>query len=374
MIKVLHFAGVINRYDFIDTVLTELKRDEFQVEALTVSDAKNRVGTYSSDEQYPSTCLHLPAVRGNWLRCYRALAAKIREFRPDVLHAHHYDEALIASILVRQGLVRHLVIGHHYSDHIYVLTRGIKRRAYLAVEKWCNRMASRVVVPSREVLDLLVSQGESESKVEVIPYGTDPKLSMSVDAERVSRLRSEYGLNGRFVVLTSCRLNPEKGLQHFLQAIPRVIRSVPDLSVVMAGDGTARDELEALARELNINDRVTFLGWRSDVLDWIALADCVVQPSLSESFCQVVVESMILETPIIVTPVGVAPDAIVSGERGGILVPIGSDEKIAEAIIQLAADKDLRRCLGRKGHEFIVSEYSLRATASKHEAIYRSLC
>jgi glycosyltransferase involved in cell wall biosynthesis len=142
----------------------------------------------------------------------------------------------------------------------------------------------------------------------------------------------------------------------------------------MAGDGAAKDELEEMARELDIRDRVTFLGWRSDVLDWIALADCVVQPSLSESFCQVVVESMILETPIIVTPVGIAPDAIISGERGGILVPIGSDEKIAEAIIDLAANKDLRRSLGRKGHEFVVSEYSLRATASKHEAIYRSLC
>lgn len=374
MIKVLHFAGVINRYDFIDTVLTELRKDEFEVEALTVSDARNRIGTYSANEQYSSTCLRLAAVRGNWVRCYWALRAKIQEFRPDIVHVHHYDETLIASILARQGLIRHVVVGHHYSDHIYVLTKGIKRRAYLAAERWCNRIASRVVVPSREVRDLLVRQGESGSKVEVIPYGIDPQLAGSVNAERVSRLRSEYGLDGRFVVVTSCRLNAEKGLQYFLRAIPKVLKAVPDLSVVMAGDGAAKDELEEMARELDIRDRVTFLGWRSDVLDWIALADCVVQPSLSESFCQVVVESMILETPIIVTPVGIAPDAIISGERGGILVPIGSDEKIAEAIIDLAANKDLRRSLGRKGHEFVVSEYSLRATASKHEAIYRSLC
>lgn len=373
-IKVLHFAGVINRFDFIDTVLTELDREEFEVEAVTVSEARNRIGGYSENERYRTTCLQLTSVRGNWLRCYRALAAKVKEFKPDILHTHHFDETVIGAILVRMDLVPKLVVGHHYSDHIYVLTRGVKRKFYLAIERWCNRKASRIVVPSQEVFDLLVSQGEDAAKLETIPYGTDPNQGRSVEKNKVKSLKKEFDLDEKFVVVTTCRLNPEKGLQHLLKAVPDIIKLVPNFRLLMAGDGAIAGDLKAMVKDLAIQKYVTFLGWRSDVLEWISLADCVVQPSLSESFCQVVVESLILETPIVVTPVGVAPEAIISGERGGILVPIGSHKEIAEAVVRLSADTEYRKKLGQSGRDFIISSFSLRATASKHEAVYRSIC
>jgi len=372
-IKVLHFAGVINRFDFIDTVLTELDRREFEIRAITVTEPRNRIGKYSEEEVYPSICLSLPSIRGNWLKCYKALAEEIRKFKPDILHTHHFDESILGALMVKFGIVPRLVIGHHYSDHIYVLTKGLKRKIFLEIERWCNSKAARTIVPTEEVRNLLLKQGENERRVVTIPYGVDPNLKCLVSNENVERLKIKYNLKDKFVVVTSCRLNREKGLEFLLRAIPDVIRVVPNLRLMMAGDGPMMGELKDLVKILDISQYVTFLGWRADALDWMSLADCIVQPSLAESFCQVITESLILERPVIATPVGIAPEVIVSGKRGGILVPIGNHAEIAKAIVKLAENADFRKMLGKTGKEFVASAFSLREVAAKYERVYREI-
>jgi glycogen(starch) synthase len=370
MIRVLHFAGIINRHDFIDTVLVNLDRSRFEIAALTAVPPQ-RAEPFGSGEAYPTCCLNVPVSYSNYPRLFAALVRAIRRFRPHVIHAHHYDEGFLAALAVR--LLRSpgaLVLGHHYSDHIYHLSTGVRRRAHLWVEAFTNAAASTIIVPAEEVFTLLVDrQGEPASKVEVIPYALPFELYRPSSPAAPSRLRAEFGLSDKFMVLACCRLNREKGLDHLLRAIPPLRARHPGLALVMVGDGTYRSELVALARSLGVEQAVSFVGWRADALDWIAAADVVVQPSMCESFCQVLVEALAFSKPVVMTPVGAGPEIIGANERGRIVAP-GNVDAIVDAISELVTDEGLGARLGAAGNAYMREHMHVPAIVARHEAVY----
>lgn len=374
MIRVLHFTRIINRHDFIDTILSRLDRRRFEITALTAAQPA-RWEPHPPDEAYPITCLHAPIRRTHYPRLLAALMRTIRATRPHILHAHHYDEALLASIAVRLLGGPPLVIGHHYSDHIYYLSHGWRRRAHLAVEAYTNRAAARIVVPAQEVWQLLVErQGEPASRVEVIPYGLPFERYRASSADAPARVRHEHGLDGRFVVLACCRMNREKGLEYLLRAIPELRRRHPDLTLVLVGDGDAsyKSELMALVRRLAIDDVVSFLGWRADALDWMAAADVIVQPSLCESYCQVLIEGLALGKPVVMTPVGAGPEVIGANERGR-LVPRADADALAGALDELATDRTLGARLGAAGREYVEQNMRIDDIVARHAALYEDV-
>lgn len=370
MIRVLHFASVINRYDFIDTVLTGLDKSKFHVSALSLVPPANRTGPYSEEEKYESKCLNIEFTRWNYRKIFRALKDEIRRFRPHILQAHHFDETVIGAIAAKKMKVPAFVIGHQYSDHIYVLTEGLKRRTYLYVEKLCNQYADTIVVPTQEVVDLLLKQGVDENKIVKNPYGTDFGMIEDVSEHAVESIREEFELTDKFVALTCCRLNREKGLEYLLKAVPAIKTKHPSFQLVMIGTGAYEKELKRIHHELHLENSVKFVGWRTDALDWYSLSDVVIQPSLSESFCQVVMEALALKRPIIVTPVGIAPEVIINDKRGGYLVPIADSEAIAEAVYALIENPEKRKRLADVGYEFVKNNFSTETTALKYEDLY----
>ena len=94
MIRVLHFAGIINRHDFIDNVLVHMDRSRFELSALTAVPPQ-RAEPHEAAEAYPTRCLHVPIARVNYPKLLASLIAEIRRFRPHIVHAHHYDLSLI---------------------------------------------------------------------------------------------------------------------------------------------------------------------------------------------------------------------------------------------------------------------------------------
>jgi glycosyltransferase involved in cell wall biosynthesis len=370
-IRVLHFAGIINRYDIIDSVLTRLDRSRFEVHALTGVPPR-QTGRYTAEEEYPTRCLNFEFNRRRYPRMYRALMEEIQRVRPHVLQVHHFDENVVAAWAVRRTRVPCYIIGRHYSDHIYYLTRGLKRQAFLAAEGFSNRTANRIAVPARDIARLLTErQGVPREKIEVIPFGLDFKKYQASAPEAPARLRREFGLEGSFMALACCRLNPEKGLEYLLQAVPEVRARVKNFKLVFVGNGPREGELRRLASELGAGDVVQFVGWRDDALDWVAAADAVVQPSFCESFCQVLMEALAFAKPMVMTPVGAAPDVIGNDERG-LLVPPGDAQAIAAALVRLAENRHLGAELGARGQTFIRENMAAEVTTRRYEHLYET--
>ncbi len=369
MIRVLHFNNTIYPYDVVDTALTRFDKTKIDLLALTGL-AAPRVGDYTVGEKYEVQCLGYKFERRNYSKMFLALTSKIRSFRPQVLHAHGYDENIIASLAVKVARVPCYVIGRHYSDHIYFLTRGLKRQVYLAAEGFCNKMATRIAVPTEGVARILTDlQGVPDEKVSVIPFGLDFDKYRASTPDAPARLRAEYGLEGKYLALVCSRLNPEKGLEYLLQAIPRVRATNNDFRLVMVGSGSMEGELRKLCQELGLEDIVQFVGWRSDAMDWIAAADLVAHPALCESWCQVLFESLAFAKPIIMTPVGAAPEVIGNNERGRLIPPRDSGA-IADAITEFMNDRELGRSLAEAGRAYIHQNMSADVAARNYEELY----
>lgn len=369
MIRILHFAGIINRYDIIDTVLTRLDRSRYEVFALTGEPSRLQV-PYTNGEHYETRCLSLKFNRRAYPRMLRELLHEMRRIRPHIIQAHHYDENIIASIAAPLARVPCYIIGRHYSDHIYYLTRGLKRKVFLAGEKFCNRTATRITVPTQGVARLLIErQGVPSQKVKVIPFGLDFDKYHPSSPDAPLKLRREYGFEGKYLALVCCRLNPEKGIEYLLQAIPEIRSADKDFRLAIVGSGAFEGELRRLSRELGIEDVVRFIGWRDDALDWIAAADVVIQPSFCESFCQVLFEALAFAKPVIMTPVGAAPDAIGDNERGR-LVPAGDSKAIAVAVCELMSDRELAGRLGRIGRDYVYENMGAAITTRRYEQFY----
>ncbi len=372
MIRVLHFAGIINRYDIIDTVLTRLDRRRFEISALTGVPPR-RTGPYRREEEYRTKCLGFSFNRRAYPRMIFALLKEIRRFRPHIVQAHHYDENIVAAVAVRLARVPCYVVGRHYSDHIYALTRGMKRKVFLAGEGICNRAATRIAVPAESVARLLTeTQGVPGSKVTVIPFGLDFDSYRTSSADAPSKIRREHALKGKYLILTSCRLNPEKGLEYLLQAMPQIKARNCEARLVLVGNGPHESALRRLSCQLGVDDVVRFVGWRNDALDWIAAADVVVQPSFCESFCQVLMEALAFAKPMVMTPVGAAPEVIGDNQRGR-LVPPGDSQAIAAAITELMDDRDLAQRLGALGKSYLHRHLGADLTARRYEQLYETV-
>ena len=371
MIRVLHFNNTIYPYDVVDTALTRFDKAKIELLALTGLMAPP-AGDYTVGEKYRLQCLGYKFERRNYSKMFLALTGTIRSFRPHVLHAHGFDENIIASLAVKVARVPCYIIGRHYSDHIYFLTRGLKRKAYLAAEGFCNKTASRITVPTEGVARILTDlQGVPDEKVTVIPFGLDFNKYRASTPEAPARLRSEYGLEGKYLALACSRLNPEKGLEYLLRAIPRVRTVADDFRLVLVGSGSQEARLRNLRMELGLEDVVQFVGWRSDAMDWIAAADLVVHPALCESWCQVLFEALAFTKPVIMTPVGAAPEVIGNNERGR-LIPPGDSDAIAGAITELMNDRELGRSLAESGRAYIYHNMGAERAARNYEELYYS--
>ena len=368
-IRILHFAHVINRYDFADTVLSRLDRDRFETAAVAGL-APTRTGAYSESEQYPCQLLGYRFHRRAYPRMLRDLLKAMRRFRPHILHAHHFDENLVAALAFRVSPVPAYVLGRHYSDQIYLWASGWKRRVFLAAENFSNRTATRIVVQNEEVARILVErQGISREKIEVLIHGLDfDRLKVS-DPDSPRRIRLSLGWEGKFMLLFCGRLIWIKSVGTLLEALRVLKTNHADIRLAIVGTGPQEEELKRLASDLGLDEIVHFAGWRSDAIDWMAAADLLVSPSLTESFPQVLIESLSVGTPAIMTSVGSAPEIIGGNERGRI-VPREDSGAIVSAVEELKADESGRMRLADDGRRFVLARYRAEDMIGRYENLY----
>jgi glycosyltransferase involved in cell wall biosynthesis len=204
------------------------------------------------------------------------------------------------------------------------------------VETFCNRRAAAIVAPSRAVARVLREQGVDPRKVEVIPYGFDFQRFGPRDPAVVSRVREEWPSGAGPRLATVARLHAEKGHLYWLEALEALARDGVRARWLIVGDGPERQALEAEVRRRGMSGGVRFAGWRTDVLDIVAAADAIVQPTLHEAFSQAMVEAMALGTPLVISDVSGVEDVVEHG-RSGLVVPARDSKALRPAMLACGA-------------------------------------
>jgi glycosyltransferase involved in cell wall biosynthesis len=286
----------------------------------------------------------------------------------DIVHVHSFRTELGATILGRVlGGAPRVVRTAHNVDEFYVSPR------YGALSQLSAKGLDRVVAISDAVSDYLRDEaGLPGDKIVRIHYGIDPSPYRPEAPPPSRRQTSDPAARPTLGVLA--RLAPQKGHRVLFQALPEIVKAVPDVRVRIVGheEQSTVDELRAYADQLGVADRVEFDGFCADVAGLLADLDVMVLPSLWEGFGLVLLEAMAAGRPVVASAVGPIPEIVVGGVTG-LLVPPGDPKSLAEAVIPVLADSDLAAALGRAGRARVEAEFGLDTMVARTEALYEQL-
>jgi colanic acid/amylovoran biosynthesis glycosyltransferase len=229
------------------------------------------------------------------------------------------------------------------------------------------RDADLVVAVSDFARSQLMALVEEEHwpKIHVVHCGVDPSVFVPADERRDG---------GPLRVLNISRLTPPKGNAVLLEAIAELRDRGVDAEAVIVGDGVRRQALERRARELNLADRVRFLGavGQDRVLEELARTDVFCLPSFAEGVPVVLMEAMAMEIAVVATAVMGVPE-LVEDDTSGMLVPPGRADAVADALAALAADPERRAALGRAGRSKVLAEFDVDRSAQLLRDHFRAL-
>ena len=277
--------------------------------------------------------------------------------------ALHVRRATRAADLVHTHLVhadvygalgaRHLVSTKHNDD-------PFRAGAFRFAERALARRASRIVTITNALARFQVERvGLPAEKIEVIHYGLDepPQAWGANPPDEVP--------DGARVLLAVCRLEPQKGLDVALRALPEIRRGHPEAMLVALGEGPQRGELERLARELDVP--VFLPGRVPDVAAWLRRAELLVHPARWEGFGLALLEAMLSSLPVVATSVSSIPEIVVDGKTG-LLVPADDARALATAASRVLDDPG---DLGKRGQQRARSEFSVARMADRTLEVYR---
>jgi len=366
MIRLLQFADVINKADFIDTIIQNADRSRFEV-SVCVRTEEHNIATpeFPADVKYqllPGNSRR-DAVRTAW-----RLSRLLKEWDIDILHAHHFEQAIVGYLATRFYRKTKLVIGRHYSDAIYRQPCLLKQKGLLAIEQLTNRAAQRIIVPSRFIFDILIGQGVPAEKIDVVLYGFDPEKYSAVTENDIRSIKDEFGLDGKIVFANFGRLHEEKGQRYLITATAELVRRIPNALILIVGEGTERPALEKQIDELGLGKSVKLAGWRKDAMKIMAAADVVVQSTLQEAFSQVMCEALWMNKPLVISDVSGAVDII--NETNGIMIPKADPTALCDAMERLASDATLRDQIGTNGRNFVSRELTIDKMIGQYEAAF----
>jgi glycosyltransferase involved in cell wall biosynthesis len=198
-------------------------------------------------------------------------------------------------------------------------------------------------------------------------------LENGVDLSRFTARSARSAVAGdRRRVGVVANLRPVKGLDVFVQAAARVAQAYPDVLFEIAGEGDQRPELERLARDLGIGDRLLLPGSLADVPRFLDTLDVAVLASRAEGMPNAVLEYMAAGRPIVATAVGGTPQLIEDGVHGLLVAP-GDAEAMARAISRILSNPDLASDLGESARLRAETRYSRSAMLERFEEFYAAL-
>ena len=298
-----------------------------------------------------------PALERAWIRLtdnvslYRCACRFARAWHADAIYERYALTAVAGSFVARRLGVPHILEVNAPLAEEEARYRGL-RLGWLArrLEGWLLRRADRLVVVSRELAEYARARGVARERIVVLPNAVDPRIFHP--RRDGSSVRERYGLDGAFVLGFSGTLKPWHGLAHLVQALAQLRHSVPQVGLIVVGEGPGAAEAQAQVQRLGLEQHVHFAGSvpHAQVPDFLAACDVLVAPygPLEDFWFSPlkVAEYRAMGRPVVASAIGQIRE--LPGEEAGIVfVPPGDEAALARALAELAADPARRARLSR---------------------------
>lgn len=331
---------------------TEL--NDFSLKNIKMHVIKKKFGT----EIWPfNTLLNLP---------FTVLWAKkvIREIKPDIIHAHCVTSyGTLASLL---------------GFHPFVLTAWgsdiLINPKLNFLTNWATKHALKaadlITCDADHMKNAMVKLGAKESKIKIVFFGVDTEKFKPGEKDR--DILKKHGLQDFQVVISLRRLEPIYDVGTLIKAIPKILKECQSAKFIIAGGGSEEKLLKDLVKELDISEKVEFTGWTdpADLVKYLNSSDVYVSTSLSDGgIASSTAEAMACGLPAVITDSGDNKDWI-KDKEDGFIVPVKSPDILAEKIILLLKDSELRARFGYSGRKIIEERNNYYKEMRKMESDY----
>lgn len=284
----------------------------------------------------------------------------IKEQSVDIVNTHSGVDSLLSALAGRLSRKRPVIVRTRH------LALPITSKTSYSL------LPHKVVTVSRHVRDYLVEEkGISADKVAAIPTGVD--LSRFNPEKTDGTLKKELGLGeSALLVGTIAILRRKKGHHLLLEAVPEVLKAVPDAVFVFAGNGPQKENIEKDIARQGVGGNMRLLGLRSDVPSILKSIDLFVLPTLQEALGTSILEAAAMEKAVVAFRTGGVDEVVVDGLTG-ILVEPSDTGALAKAIIRLLKDAPLRQRMGHEGRRLVEKNYSNDAMVDGMRSLYMEL-
>jgi glycosyltransferase involved in cell wall biosynthesis len=284
---------------------------------------------------------------------------------PDIVHTYFFWSIIYGRLLKMAGRINILVEnredeGFNWGWHEYLLLRMTK---YLPDKIICVSEAVKKVVQDRERME--------EARIVVINNGVDANHAPS-GLQAVTRRELGFQEENLVIGMVANYNRPVKGVGNFLDVIPAIVSAVPSARFIFVGGGNEEKALREKARMLGIEPYLVFVGYTKEIHRYYEIMDISVLNSFSEGLSLTLLESMGYGIPVVATRVGGNPELVVEGETG-YLVPVKNRSLLADRIVKLLVNPDLRRTMGEEGRRRIERKFRMRDVANRYLDLYKGL-
>jgi glycosyltransferase involved in cell wall biosynthesis len=313
------------------------------------------------DFYFPSKWDALSKITGTPYPVFKGVANCIKQLAPDVVHINSH---LFLSNYQVARAARSLRIPFVVTVHGFAVRRGLiidmLQQVYLqTVARFLFNMASRVICLTETEAESVAEVMGGYGRISVIPNGVD-----------VSFFKPSNEKDSNLVVWVG-RMVSEKGLVYLLEAMREVVKQHANVKLALGGDGPLRDHLQNFVRRTGLQRNIFFLGAinHEEVAEVLSKSSIFVFPSLKEGMPRALLETMACGNAVVGSNVSGIKD-IIKHEGNGILVPPRDPAALADAILTLLKDENLRKFLGQNARELMVKNYNWDKITDKLEEVY----
>ena len=302
------------------------------------------------------------------LRVLRALREIVLQHNINLIHGHDYKSDLFAAMLRWWMGRQHFALVS--TAHAWVML-GLRGELYRRLDLALMRRFDHLIAVSHATKNEMVAAGLPPDLISVIHNAIDTDAWSPRYA--TIGLKEELGLEHANPVIGYVgRIMPEKDLETWLRAAALVAQRYSEAQFVLVGEGRDGDtlgQLQRLATELGIAERVHFPGYRTHLLPVYGSFDLFVLSSRREGLPNSILEAMAVGLPVVTTDVAGTSELVLDCQTGYV-VPQGDVDRLAHAMVTLVADTQLRQRMGQAGRERIEREFSFTHRLQRIEKLY----
>ena len=239
--------------------------------------------------------------------------------------------------------------------------KSFKRSFVKSFAGFIGRNVDAILVPGPKHREFFTKLGVSEDKIFIMPNVSNIELS-DKDHENKEKIKEKLGLNDKKVILYVGRLIDLKGVDYLIKAFDKLSKKMENAVLIIVGDGPEKGKLESLVKDLNIENRVIFMGNIENELlgAYYLLSNVFVLPSITTYYadaCPLVVnEAMYFGKPVI-TSDAVGTTFMIENDKNGYVVPERNSEKLGEAINKVLSNHELEKKMGEESKKLIKKSF-----------------